>query len=510
MERWNSFGVEEIIEEEELIKKNDDKKRILDIIIGKNFVPSHPFFLLILLQSIELGTPNSLKESTFGYYYDFLVTQALGNINARNEEIDAYFNYISELSFYMFKQKTREISKAEFKDFHKWYCEEYDINPSFNEHADSLTNAKILKNLNGTFKFRYKYLFYYFTAKYFSNTISDESTKEYISKLCEKLHVEEFSNIIMFLTHLSKDKYILDQVLAKAKQAFSEVQPIKLENDIDTVNKLVSKLPELIIRDKTPKEVREDKYKERDIKEYEDNSKSEEEDDAAYYNYDENETNDYDIIAKLNASYKSIEIIGHILKNYYGSIKGGRKVKLGQEAYFSGLRSLRFFFDILEEHLDFIKEKIQSVIEEKQLVDQMRIEAASQKVLFSFFEMIAYSFIKKLSFSLGNENLKETFKKILDENNTTAVYLIDIAIKLQFFEGFPNKEISYLQDRFKSKNMLALSLLKRFVIDYMYMYPVDYANKQRICTKLGISMKDQRKIGITMKDHQKLGKINSN
>lgn len=491
IDKWNKIGREETIDEKELLKKNDEFKNLIDIIIGKNFVPSHPFFLLIILQSIETGIPHNLKESSYGYYYDFLITQALGNINAKNEEIDAYYNYISEFANYLFQNKKREITQDKLEQFHNWYCSEYDVSPKLESHIASLIKAKIIKRINGVIKFRYKYLFYYFIAKYFANNISLKQTKDIISMLCDKLHVEEFANIIMFLTHLSKDPFVFKEVLARAQSIFGDLQPIKLENDIDTVNRLMKEIPILIIEDKTPKQVRDEKYKSND-KSKQIDKKAQDNDEDDFYDY-EQQNDDIDFVAKLNLSYKCIEIIGQILKNYYGSIRAERKIELGEEAYFLGLRSLKIFYDILGENKEYIIEKIKKAIDEKKISDTNKIEATSRKLLFAFFDILSYVFIKKISGFIGNEHLKRTYQKILEKNNTTAINLVDIAIKLQFYSGFPNDDINRLKERFKG-NSLATIMLKRFVIDYLYMYPVSYQDKQRICNKLEIPMKKQRYI----------------
>ncbi len=43
VEKWNNLGVEETIEDADLMRKNDETKSVLDIIIGKNFVPSSEY-----------------------------------------------------------------------------------------------------------------------------------------------------------------------------------------------------------------------------------------------------------------------------------------------------------------------------------------------------------------------------------------------------------------------------------------------------------------------------------
>ena len=85
IERWNVLGQEEYIEETELIRRTDRAQQIVNIIIGKNYVPPFPIFLVTILQTIEANNPHNLRYSSYGYYYDVLITQALGKIDKKPE-----------------------------------------------------------------------------------------------------------------------------------------------------------------------------------------------------------------------------------------------------------------------------------------------------------------------------------------------------------------------------------------------------------------------------------------
>jgi hypothetical protein len=55
-------------------------------------------------------------------------------------------------------------------------------------------------------------------AKYTANNIRKKHVKERISKMAKRLHVEEFANIIMFLTHLSNDPFIIQEVIGNGSR----------------------------------------------------------------------------------------------------------------------------------------------------------------------------------------------------------------------------------------------------------------------------------------------------
>ncbi|MDD5530987.1 MAG: metallophosphoesterase [bacterium] len=512
--KWNTLGKEESISDIDLLHKNDHATQIINIIIGKNYVPSYPFFLLTILQFIDAKTPYDLKESSYGYYYQLLITQSLKKVIQETDEMEAYYNYLVELAHHLFKNKIREISNVDFVRFHNWFCEEYAITLNMDYYKDNLLKASILETKDCiTFRFKYKYEYYFFVAKYISNNLHDMEKK--VSEMCRKLYIEEYANIVMFLTHHSKDPFILDEILKSAQLLFSEFQPIKLEDDISQINTLMDSIPKFVLENKNITRSREEKLKAQDNAD-ETAKKPSVDTDNTDLNEDEKEVDD--VMSNIIRTFKTIEIIGQILKNYYASLKGTTKFNIGQEAYSMGLRFLSFFFSITEKYMNYIIDDIKNFLEKKKILkageitDRDKAENISKKIVFSFCAMMSYAVIKKISDSIGSEKLSGTFSEILERNNSNSFYLVDMSIKLDFFKGFPYTDISKLKDKISVKynkdniagkdktipsNILVYSLLRKMVIDYIYMFPTSLSDKQRICNLLDITMGTQRIIDKT-------------
>jgi hypothetical protein len=140
--KWHKLGYENSIDDKDLVYKVFDTERIVNTVIGKNIVPAYPFFLIIILQSIDSGNNQKLVESSYGYYYDFLITHHLSRINIKNNEIDALNNYIVELANYYYERDVKELTYNDIYEFNIWYCQEYDVQVDLDKQK---TEGKVYK-----------------------------------------------------------------------------------------------------------------------------------------------------------------------------------------------------------------------------------------------------------------------------------------------------------------------------------------------------------------------------
>jgi len=262
--KWNKLGQEAIITQSDLTLKNTKCEQVVNTIIGASFIPAYPFFLLTILQTIEAATPFNLRDTSYSYYYSYLITQALGRAHIIPDELDVYHNYITELAYFFFKNRKREIEHEEMNGFHTQFCEKYRIELSQDTVVKRLLAASVLEENGNSFKFKYKYIYYFFMAKHLSDNIADKGTKQIISAMCKRLHQEEFANVIVFLIHHSKDPFIIDEITTNAQAVFSEVAPVRFDDDIKNVSALADKMQKLVLESKNTDAVREENLKAQD------------------------------------------------------------------------------------------------------------------------------------------------------------------------------------------------------------------------------------------------------
>lgn len=498
--KWNGIGSEEL-EPNELIRLNNETEKHVESIIGKSFVPSYPVYLLTILQAKEATTAQKPEYSIHGFYYELLINDALNKAVKNKADISLYYNYITDYSYFLFNEKIRlqPLFYDDFLKFHKKYCEDYKIDISPKVVIDTLVHSKLLKLENDTVSISYKYVYYFFVARFLANNISQEEIRKKVSSLCQRVHRDEFASIVMFLTHLSKDQFILNQLLENSKALFKEYAPLKLEDDVSFVNEMIKKLPEQVYQ---PIDI--EAVKQEELKEEEELDEQEKQFDAMrdVYEYDiDEDISSLDVLSTMIKAIKTIEIVGQVTKKYWGELKAPQKFELAEETYMLGLRTLGFYFTLVGKDTEMLVEYLKHIYRKKNLnrnISKEDIDKASRNFLFGICAMSTFGIIKRVTNAIGYEKLSGTFEDILTQHNTNAVKLIDTSIKLDHNKSFPWTDIQNLKGE-TDKNYLANIVLKNLVINYLYVFVTSESDKQKICDLLGIKMEQQRMIDATSK-----------
>jgi hypothetical protein len=502
IEKWIVLGQEETLEEQDFIRLKDRYEKAINSIIGQNYVPTYPLYILIILQTLESGTPHNLDRSTNGYYYEVLIKQSLARIQLSNEETDKMYNYLTEIAFKFFNEDITYLDEEGWMEFHEYYRNEYGLNPqqfSFIEFKTKLVTSKIFEKSNAGFKFSYPYIYYYFVAQYLAKYIQDDGSRNKVAEMCKNLHQADFAHIIMFLTHLSKDRFIITKVIESTKAIFEDIPILKLEEDIKVVNDLMDNIPQLVIGSIDVNENRRLENQRRDELTRLNAQENIEEPSTETQEDEETDPLGIEMVNQLNKSFKMIEIIGQILKNYYGSTKAAEKIDLCNEAFSVAMRTNNIAIISLNESKDFLIRYISSIIKDRGFDgDETQMEKTSKRILYTMTKAITFSTIEKVSLSVGTRNLDETFKGVQNLLPITSIKLVNAAIKLEHYDDYPFEEISSLYKELRD-NMFAKDLLQNFVGKYLYMFQTNFKEQQAICASVGIKYEPKTMLPLTTK-----------
>ena len=237
----------------------------------------------------------------------------------RDVDIDTQYGYLSELAYILFSGRVLSLDYSQLNVWHMEYCQKYKLLIDQKRILDYLCAVEILQESQVGVSFRYPYMYYYFVARYFRDHITEDEIRKHIQHLSERLHHTESANIIIFLCYLSKDPFILSMLLDASKKLFTSYHECDLIHDTKSISNSIPDLPRIVLEEKDIEENRKKILLEQD--EIDGNQ-----DDSPETKIGEEKADkDLQEILQVNVAFKTIQILGQLLRNFPGSLKRGSK-----------------------------------------------------------------------------------------------------------------------------------------------------------------------------------------
>ena len=397
---------------------------------------------------------------------------------------DTIYTYVSRIAYRMFEKKQKYLSEAELEEVTKEYKNDHKMRFPDADMWHLLEEARILGlDFENNVVFPYRYAYYYFVAKYIMthlHTARHEATMRIqLEEMARNLHVEDYANIVIFFVYLTKDEKVMQTILDWARSLYPEHPPFDLDKHIAFLDNLFA----------TPIQVRLAGEYSQDNNEQQRRSLDEAEQLQLEKEEREQSEREIDDVLKVNMAFKTLQVMGQILRNFPGALQGDLKLQITTESYLLGLRALCAIFVLMEENLTemqaFFAEVLKELQPTKEPMDQEKARKMADQFIYRLVFGGSFGIIKMISQAVGSEHLAETYKEVSAAPSPLAIGLIDLAIKLEHFRNFPNRDVIDLNKQTEKKEFAA-SLLKQLVAEYFYLYPAAPAARQRICSQLGI------------------------
>jgi len=485
IEKWVSLGRAHDLVRAEVSQKTAQTEKVLSQLLGDNFVPPYPLFVLVMLQQMEIRAQvdSATKSGSYGYIYEALLTTALASASKLSVDLDTQYNYLSELGFLLFEKRQNALSLADADQWHRDYCRRYSLRLDFQE---TLRNFEVATILTGgdSVSFCYPYLYYYFVARHFRDHLDEAKIRNYIASMSARLHHKESANILLFLSYLSKDPFILSSIVQAAETLFPSFPECDFQVHTDFLNTIAKNVPDLIIGAEHPD------VRRRLSLEQQDELHADEPDqelDMVVIDSLEEDTQLRQFL-QLNVAFKTIQILGQILRNYAGSLRADLKTEIATNAYSLSLRVIKFMFQMIEEGQQELIEVLANIVRTRHPEwSGERLASEVEGMVFNLSEGLAFVVVKHVSDSLGDERLSITFNDILAASTNISYQFIDVSLRLDYYRGFPSNELFKL---FKSvrKSPFASQLVRHLAWYHFYLYPVRYDVRESACKRLGIKL----------------------
>lgn len=468
---------------QELDSKIHEFESNLNLILGKNLVPSRPIYLMILLQN-STSQHTDLKNSGFAHYYQFLITKGLGEAGANPKELTEIYHYIANLAWFYKSKNVNELELPDLIEFNQTFSAKF-TTVNFQDRLALLNNAKILRSNGNFFSFFYPYIFYFFIGKYLADNIHEDEIKALVEDYCRNLDKTESAHSILFLTHHRNEPWVIEKIISTLKSCFSEYSPMTFEKDINQVNSLINSVPELLIGNIDVPENQETYRKHRDIHEAA-------EVEARDIQHDKDTESEplkkaTLIASQINLAMKTAEILGQVTKNYYGSTGRDAKHLQIEEVFDAPLRLLSIVFNAMEEDPTALLNSISNFIRTNSPhITEDAIDSEARKAAFFILSLVVSGMLTKASSFVSTEKLKEEIHAVIKAKNKNSYNLIGMAYIFGTPGKLPIDKIRALaKDLEKSK--FCYSVLQTLALHHMHMYHMSLNDRKQLCSALKIS-----------------------
>ena len=493
IEQWILIGENKFtIQEEAIFTTVNQRFNEIDALIGNRLMPSYPIFILTLLQSLEENLQN-FSQTSYANIYLVLIKAGLVKEGIKDNVLTSLLNILKELAFYLYDEiKNTTFNRNQFENFISTYSKKFfkDQRLSNDKILNTLCNSNILKFDDEYYSFSYKYIYYFLVAQKISSDI--DKYQYLIYELCNKIHLEVNANILIFLSHHSKAQILIDNIVFTSQIPFENFIPLSLNKDdefVKFITEFTNEIKDEIIDEINPKEeVKKDLQKKDEIERK--NLKEKDEDKS-------NEDHSLPVEAiEMNQAFRTVKIIGQIVKNQSGDFEKEKLIQLVESAYYTIFRFLGFYSELLVKDKDLIIETIVENIKDKENkkrhenINGKLIEKSVRKMLQFISWRICVDSMTNLMFSVGTKGQNELFEKVNLNIDSTASKLVTFAIKT-FYDRIDTKELSKLFDDVKD-NYLAQCILREYIKRYLYTNFVERSKRDQIIDIAGF--KKQRLI----------------
>ncbi len=461
-----------------------EMRRLLALAIGKYYAPPVPISVVSILQARAFNENLNLSQATHGYYYELLIKRALLSCTSQ-QELDVRLGYLTELAYAAYKSNVSDgWSETWIMTFHKRFVEERFLNFRFRDAVDTLVEAGILNPTRDGYAFRYKYIYYYFVSRALADRLTTNEGKTEIGELTARLDEQDPANILLFLTHHSKDPAIVDPMLQHADSLFAGVARADLKPDSAPLRGFETALRNAAYQDGPIDESRQRLLAQRD--DLEQARESVEIEGLLREERDSDMREVQSFVGRIYVSLRTMQILGQLLKNFPGTLGGDQKERLARAVYGVALRTLGAVQELFRAHPeDYVDMLIEALRAEDGDLSKVDLANAARLTLQEQWFRMALGVTQRTAADVGNPILDPVFEHIENTDPVPVIQLISSAIRLDRAGRFPEQRVQQLAVHFKS-NPLALGILRSLVVKHFHLFDVERTTKQRICAMLDI------------------------
>ncbi|WP_080869916.1 metallophosphoesterase [Xanthomonas campestris] len=478
IEKWIAIGAQDPDREEQKVMAAKLSK-VVDETLGRNLIPTSPVFILIVLQRAELAQDldTVVKSGSQGFLYESLIVQALST-KVKAASVVTCLAYLSQFAHELMVLKLDAMPQIKFEAFHVQHCARYALNVPIARLQEQLVDAGIIDQSAGSVSFKYPFHNYYFTARALSQLDNWLLLEPEIDRLVDSIHTERNANILLFIAHIKRNALIAEKLISKAEGMFPNSVQVNLFGSHDLLSKYDSTTVRAILRVGSRNEQLAESHQDLLYAEA-----SQQELTAIAEERLKDKIND---ALSMNAAFKTLQVLGQILRNHAGEIERSEKLRIATTCSQLGLKVLDFMLSTIADHgpelLEFRAAQLRA---ERPKMDAIEFTEEMESYLASFASNLCMGTMVKIANAIGAEDLAPTLDDSLAGTATNR--LLRIITHLEHFSDFPKKQlIDFQEDDLKDAGFLPNNVLRRFIVRRLYLFPAREELKRDVLDRFKI------------------------
>lgn len=430
------------------------------------FTPAFPLYVLNMVMVLNSGEELTHGLTKSGYIYDDIIRRSINSIEqTTGDDMSIDMEILGTIAYKMLISQKRSIAFEQFSEIVNKYNTEYTARAESARLIRRMKEGGIIKETSrNTYAFSYPFIFYYFSARYIADRVSEKEIIDQIERMSKLIYVEAYGNILIFICHFTSDKRVINAVILNAKDLFSTDREFDYTNYSKLIDETISEVDKTfkhldIGRDE---DVITNKTRDLEIKD------SLGESDGSV---DEESTMDMDEdssdrrMSEISNGIKTIDVLGQIIRNYTGRLNAQAKSEIITEIHSVSMRMLTVWNLAFESfQSEFVKFCIERAEKDFPGKPSERIAKRTKEFLCVVLTAANYSQIHNVSLSLSKETLLPACEETLGKNSGISGKLILLDLQLNCLGRQPVDEAVELYKKLNKEGNVYAAQIVRIII----------------------------------------------
>lgn len=430
------------------------------------YTPAFPLYVLNMIMVLNSGDELTHGLTKSGYIYDDIIRRSINSIDlALGDDITIDMEILGIVAYYLLKSQNREITFEKFSLIVNQYNVDYTSRAESARLIRRMKDAGILKEVSrNTYSFSYPFIFYYFSARYIADRVSEQEIVEQIEHMSKFIYVEAYGNILIFVCHFTKDRRVINAVISNAKMLFAEDDEFDYTKYTKLINETIASIDSTFKQLDIGSDGDVGDYKARELKIKDSIGESDGSvDEDSTMDMTEESTDQR--MSEISNGIKTIDILGQIIRNYTGKLNAQAKSEIISEMHSVSMRMLNSWnvaFDLFQS--EFVEFCIEQAEKEFPGKATEQIAKRAKEFLCVMLTTANYSQIHNVSLALSKETLIPACEETLGKNSGISGKLILLDLKMNCLGRQPVDEAIDLFIALSKVNNIYAAQIVRLIV----------------------------------------------